>query len=251
MDNHNEIIEKYYETFYKDLHEWRDYDLTSKGFEEWYYDCLPMDKKAKILDIGCGDGKFLFFLTNKGYQNVEGLELSKQQAEEARKNVKYRIHEVGDANIFLKKSFDNYQMITMNDVLEHIPKKDMIKLLKNILAAIKPGGTLIVNVPQVAGLSSLFCRYVDFTHETIFTEMSLKQVLLSAGFSQVRFIPQKWPLKLTPRHLTYRIVRFIWYFILKIIYIIESPGEKHPSYFQDRLVAEAIRASIKNKKSVK
>ena len=251
MDNHNEIIEKYYETFYKDLHEWRDYDLTSKGFEEWYYDCLPMDKKAKILDVGCGDGKFLFFLTNNGYQNVEGLELSKQQAEEARKNVKYRIHEVGDANIFLKKSFDNYQMITMNDVLEHIPKKDMIKLLKNILAAIKPGGTLIVNVPQVAGLSSLFCRYVDFTHETIFTEMSLKQVLLSAGFSQVRFIPQKWPLKLTPRHLTYRMVRFIWYFFLKIIYFIESPGEKHPSYFQDRLVAEAIRASIRNKKSVK
>jgi acyl-ACP thioesterase len=26
-----EIFEKYHETFYKDLHGWRDYELTSKG----------------------------------------------------------------------------------------------------------------------------------------------------------------------------------------------------------------------------
>ena len=57
-----EIFEKYYETHYKNLHEWRDYELTSKGFGEWYYDCLSTDKKVRILDIGCGDGKFLFFL---------------------------------------------------------------------------------------------------------------------------------------------------------------------------------------------
>ena len=28
----NEIYEKYYDTFYKDLHGWRDYELTSKGY---------------------------------------------------------------------------------------------------------------------------------------------------------------------------------------------------------------------------
>jgi hypothetical protein len=168
-----------------------------------------------------------------------GLELSTQQAEEAGKYVRCPIHVVDDTNLFLKKSVDTYQMITMNDVLEHVPKKDTVKFLEDILEAIKPGGIAVINVPQVSGFTSLFCRYNDFTHETIFTEMSLKQVLLSAGFSDIRFIQQKWPLKWSLRHLVYRFVRVLWHSILKFIYVVESPGEKHPSSFQCRLVAVA------------
>jgi hypothetical protein len=132
-------------------------------------------------------------------------------------------------------------MITMNDVLEHVPKNETVKFLKAVLGAIKPGGNVVVNVPQVSGFTSLFCRYNDFTHQTLFTEMSLKQVLLSAEFSKVKFIPQNWPLKWTPRHLAYRFARLLWYLILKLIYSIESPGEMHPGSFQVRLVASAMR----------
>ena len=237
----NVLLERYHDTFYKDLHGWRDYELTSKGYGEWYYDCLPDDKNARILDIGCGDGKFLFFLCNKGYNKIEGLELSAQQADEARKHVKCSIHAVGDTNSFLKKSVNTYQMIAMNDVLEHVPKQETVRFLKAVHDAINPGGVVVVNVPQVSGLTSLFCRYNDFTHQTLFTEMSLKQVLFSSGFSNVKFISQKWPFKWTLRHLAYRFARLLWYRILKLIYTIESPGEKHPSSFQTRLVASASR----------
>ena len=197
------------------MHGWRDYKLTSKGYGEWYYDCLPDDKQAKILDVGCGDGKFLFFLEQKAYQKIEGLEISPQQAEEARKHIKRPIHVVDDTSSFLKKSLNTYDMITLNDVLEHIPKKEIVRFLKNIFDAIKPGGIAVINVPQIFGITSLYCRYNDFTHETIFTEMSLKQVLLSAGFFDLRFIKQKWPIKLTPRHLTYRFINRLWCYLLK------------------------------------
>ena len=60
-----EIFDKYHKTFYKDLHGWRDYELTSRGYGEWYYDFLPNDKQAKILDIGCAGGGFLKFLQQK------------------------------------------------------------------------------------------------------------------------------------------------------------------------------------------
>jgi len=76
--------------------------------------------------------------------------------------------------------------------------------------------------------------------------MSLKQVLSLAGFSNIKFIRQKWPLKWTPRHLAYRLVRGLWHTILKFIYTIESPGEKHPGSFQVRLVASATRPSHQN-----
>lgn len=236
-----EMFEKYHQTFYEEMHKWRDYELTSAGYGEWYYDCLPVDKKARILDIGCGDGKFLFFLQQNGYTGIEGLELSLQQAEEARKHLKCPIHVVEDTTAFLLDHPSTYQMIAMNDVLEHIPKHDTVSLLRGVLNAIQPGGNLVVNVPQISGFTSIFCRYNDFTHETIFTEMSLKQVLLSAGFSNMRFIPQKWPIKWTPRHLAYKLARLLWYGILKLIYTIESPGERHPRTFQVRLVASANR----------
>lgn len=245
-----ERFEKYHETFYEDLHRWRDYELTSAGFGEWYYDCLPADKTARILDIGCGDGKFLFFLQQNEYTGIEGLELSAQQAEKARKHIKCPIHVVDDTSAFLLEHPFAYQMITMNDVLEHIPKRETVSLLVAILGALQPGGNIIINVPQVSGLTSIFCRYNDFTHETIFTEMSLKQVLSSAGFTDIRFIPQKWPLKWTPRHLAYRLTRLMWYGILKLIYTIESPGEKHPRSFQVRLVASAKKPQHPNQKAI-
>jgi 2-polyprenyl-3-methyl-5-hydroxy-6-metoxy-1,4-benzoquinol methylase len=239
--NSNNNFENYHETFFKDLHGCKDYELTSQGYGEWYYDCLPEDKTAKILDIGCGDGKFLFFLQQKGYQKIEGLELSNSQADAARTRVNCPVHVVDDTDSFLLDSTNTYQMITMNDVLEHVPKQKSVEFLKTVRDAINPGGILVVNVPQMSGLTSLYCRYDDFTHQTLFTEMSLKQVLLSAGFSNVKFIPQKWPLKWTPRHLLYRFARKLWHFILKLIYTIELPGEKHPISFQGRLVASASR----------
>lgn len=242
------MYEKYHEAIYKDKHEWRDYELTSAGFGEWYYNYLPTDKKARILDIGCGDGKFLFFLQRNGYTGIEGLELSSQQATEAEKHLMCPIHVVDSTSAFLKEHPSTYTMITMNDVLEHIPKHETVSLSKAVLLALKPGGVLIVNVPQVSGFTSLYHRYDDFTHETLFTEMSIKQVLLSAGFCEIRFIRQKWPLKWTPRHLAYRLVRKLWYCILKLIYTIESAAGIRPGSFQVRLIVSASRPHIQNDK---
>ena len=245
----NEKFEKYHETFYEDLHGWRDYNLTSTGYGEWYYDCLPADKKARILDIGCGDGKFLFFLQQNGHSAIEGVELSSQQAKEAKKYLKCPIHVVDDTSVFLQEHISTYRMIAMNDILEHIPKREILNFLRAVLGALRPEGNVVINVPQVSGFTSLFGRYRDFTHETIFTELSLKQVLSLAGYSNIRFIRQKWPLKWTPRHLAYRLVRFLWYAILKLIYTIESPGEKHPGSFQAKLVASATRPSHQNEQA--
>ncbi len=130
-------------------------------------------------------------------------------------------------------------MITMNDVLEHIPKNEIVMLLKAVSESLKPAGCVVINVPQVYGIRSLFCRYNDFTHEILFTEMSLRQAIILAGFSEIRFIPQKLQFKINPRHIAYRTARILWYQLLRVIYTIESPGEKYPGSSQVRLVVSA------------
>jgi len=238
----NPFFQRYYDSFYRDLHEWRDYEKVSTGYAEWYYDCLPLDKTAEILDIGCGDGKFLYYLQENGFTCAEGLELSPQMAAEAAKHVNCPIHVVDNTIDFLNEKPAGFQTITMNDVLEHVPKSETINFLSAVKGALVPGGNTVVNVPRVAGFTSLYCRYNDFTHQTIFTEMSLKQVLSLAGYDHVRFVKEKWPLKLTPRHLTYRLARWVWHLFLRGIYFIEQPGEIHSQNFQIRLVATATRS---------
>ncbi|MEE9229094.1 MAG: hypothetical protein V3U86_00135, partial [Acidobacteriota bacterium] len=92
---------------------------------------------------------------------------------------------------------------------------------------------------KAARLTTAFNRYNDFTHRLVFGEMRLRQVLLMADFREVRFVREKWPLRWTPRHLSYRLVRWIWYRSLRVIYFIEMPGETPPSNWQMRIVGVA------------
>lgn len=231
-------FDRYAETFFDQLHEGHDYEEIARGYGEYYYDCLPGNKDASILDVGCGAGQFLRFLELQGYTHTEGIELSSQQAEWARQHVKCPVH-LGDVGDLLKEKGPIYSVVSLNDVLEHIPKSMTVHFLKLLGSGLCKGGSVIVNVPQVSGMTTAFNRYNDFTHQLVFTEMSLRQVLLMAGYKEVRFIPEYWPIKWTPRHLAYRLVRWLWYKLLRLVYFIEMPGERAPSHWQVRLVAVA------------
>src|SRR3972149_1780162 len=124
-----------------------------------------------------GAGHFLRFLETSGYIHVEWIEVSPQQAERARRRVSLPVH-VGDVADFLEKRRGHYQLITLNDVLEHIRKDQTVSFLRTLRVGLDDGGSLVVNVPQAAGLTSAYCRYDDFTHKLVFTEASLRQVLL-------------------------------------------------------------------------
>ena len=46
---------------------------------------MPEDKKAKIIDLGCGNGGFVYWLQQIGYQNAEGIDISAEQIETGQK----------------------------------------------------------------------------------------------------------------------------------------------------------------------
>jgi len=194
----NELFKNYYKTCFGKAHPDLDRELKNVAinYSKFYKPFLPDDKEAKILDIGCGLGHFLFALKEIGYKNFEGIDLAPDNVEIVKEKITERAF-LEDTFEYLPKKKNFYDFIHTRDIIEHIPKNKIIEFLKLIFQALKPGGKLIVGTANAAGFSSavLIERYIDFTHEILFTEWSLEQVLKIVGFQEIEIISSELKFK--------------------------------------------------------
>jgi len=152
-------------------------------FMSWYGEYLPKSKSATILDIGCGFGKNVFALLESQYTEVTGVDISSEQVEVAKSELDLggRI-KCGNALEFLLQDDRTYDCILLIDVLEHLDLSDALKLGELIVARLKSGGILVLQVPNgLAPLSPL--SWGDITHTRCFTSDSLAQYLRLIGFA--------------------------------------------------------------------
>ena len=147
---------------------------------------LPSDKRARILDLGCGYGEFLHFLRQQRYTQTVGIDLDPQQVETARRLGVENIH-CANAMEFLASAGD-FDFISALDILEHLSKPNVLGLLQRVRAALRPGGRFLCQVPNLAAFHTPVF-FMDFTHETPFTGSSLKQALELAHFKNVAVYP--------------------------------------------------------------
>ena len=71
------------------------------------------------------------------------------------------------------------------DVFEHFSRDELMRLAPLLFAALAPGGTLLVQTANGAGLFPGQVMYGDLTHLTILTPESLRQLLRPAGFVRI------------------------------------------------------------------
>ena len=160
-------------------------------FPVWKYyfgRLLPLDKNARILDVGCGNGSFVYYLQQTGYLHAEGIDLSGEQIAYGR-SLGISSIQKADIKIFLEEKKEEYDCITAFDVLEHFTRQEIFDILTAVCAALKPGGCFILQSPNGEGLFHSGVFYGDFTHEIAFTESSLRQICLNTGFSTVTCFP--------------------------------------------------------------
>jgi 2-polyprenyl-3-methyl-5-hydroxy-6-metoxy-1,4-benzoquinol methylase len=156
---------------------------------EWYFGrFLPKGKDTKILDAGCGNGGFVYFLRSIGYKNSQGIDISKEQVEDA-KRLGIQNIEMYDLSEFLKIKQNFYDTIFARDIVEHFEKEEIMDVLSLIFNSLKLGGTVVIQAPNAQNLFSSRLRYGDFTHEIAFTKDSLNQILRATGFNEVAFYP--------------------------------------------------------------
>ena len=166
---------------------------------------FPPNKDAAILEVGPGLGALLACLRDRcGYSNVKALDLSPEVVTVCNEVLPGSTVLVKDTADFLRKSPEQFDLILMLHVVEHIPKDDITPTLDAARSALKKDGKLIVEVPNIAHpITGKYNRYHDFTHTTGFTDESLAFVLRDAGFEKLTVygcrMPRSSPVRLVQR----------------------------------------------------
>ncbi|HOK55973.1 MAG TPA: class I SAM-dependent methyltransferase [bacterium] len=103
---------------------------------------LKLDKKAKILDVGCGTGTLLYHLKNYGY-DVWGIDNSKRMVEIAEEKVPGKIIKEDMLNIpFPSETFDLVFSIVS---LHHLGKIEKVKkAVREMIRITKNGGMILI-----------------------------------------------------------------------------------------------------------
>src|SRR5687768_2044001 len=156
---------------------------------EWLLDMLYDFRAArigagrepgKVLDIGCGRGLLLNKLRQRGW-DPQGTELSEEAATYARDrlDLPFTTETLEEAH-FPDNEFD---LVILWHVLEHVP--DPRGTLREIGRVLKPGGTLLVAVPNFGSLEARSAGpgwfHLDVPrHLTHFTFRSLSEALGAA-----------------------------------------------------------------------
>jgi 2-polyprenyl-3-methyl-5-hydroxy-6-metoxy-1,4-benzoquinol methylase len=187
----NELFTRYYE---ENLSQSDSQRLDSKRFAQtarkyrWNYRRFlrGVAKDAVILDMGCGVGQFMFYLARDGYRNLVGIDISADTIQRAKRmQPALDFRHVPSSEAFLHDHPAHFDLIVLNDVLEHIAPEALPTLVRALFAALKPGGRLIVKTINAAYPLGNSSRYQDLTHRTSFHEKSLRQLLRHCGFTAI------------------------------------------------------------------
>jgi len=99
-----------------------------------------------------------------------------------------------------------FDLVTLTEVLEHVTPATALALLADCAAACKPGGLMLVSVPNVLTPG---CQ-LEFTHQTAYSYWDLAGVLAWTGFEVIdgwRFFPTNLKRRFLHKYLLYPVHR--------------------------------------------
>jgi SAM-dependent methyltransferase len=143
-----------------------------------------------LVDIGCGDGRFLQELSLRfPGKSLLGVDCSVTAIEWAKRMNPGLTFEIRD--ILAEPLPAVYGAVTLLEVIEHVPPGQLEDFLKAALAAVRPGGYLILTVPHTN-------MPLDPKHYQHFNPQKLDRLLEGAVDSRqyLLFDGRRWPIKL-------------------------------------------------------
>ena len=180
-----------------------------------------VSKKDKIIDLACGYGEVVYFFENKGFENITGVEISKELVDLSKQLGVKNVVE-GDIYKYLNSVEDNsIKVFVMKDIIEHFEVDELANLLRLIKTKLKSDGFIIGHVPNGSGIFGMLIKYNDLTHKIAYTQKSLQQLAKICGFKIVEVYEDK-PLTAGLKGVIRRSVWSVLKFPFKLIYYIET-----------------------------
>ena len=151
-----------------------------------------MDGLEQHLDIGCGPGTFIGSL-GPGHSST-GVDIAQAQVDFARQTHggPGKAFEVVAAGP-LPYDDERFDVVTIIELIEHLPPETNLALFQQALRVLKPGGRLLVSTPNYGGAWPMVEKAVnrlgetsyEDQHITHYSKRSLRQLLQDAGASEI------------------------------------------------------------------
>ncbi len=179
-----DMARAYYEDFSLavGLRDWLLPNLRHQQLKRFIDDLPARAAPGRILDVGCGAGLMTGHLTK--YGSVTGIDFSSAAIGVARRLVPEADFQVRDAGDLPDGPFD---LITLFDVLEHIPEADRPGALAGLAERLAPDGLLFMSTPHPDSTALRRARD-DETLQVIDEEVRLEAVVAEAAAAGLQLL---------------------------------------------------------------
>lgn len=187
-------IKSYYESYWDRDSDVSDADPTTPERRRRLLDVLAREvpEGSRVLDLGCGAGKFAAWMNEAGYQAM-GVDVSGRAVEKARRDHPEVRYEVLEADGRIPCEDETLSAVWSSEVIEHILPVD--QYLSEVRRVLRPGGLFVLTTPYHGLIKNLGIVLLGFSkhfkpegsHIRFFDRAGLSRVLIRAGFEPVSF----------------------------------------------------------------
>ena len=149
-----------------------------------------LGKKIRILDYGGGAGFFLNSAKLKGFFNIKLYEPSLNFRKAAVEKVGLHEDQILPS---MAVSSEKYDFVSMLDVIEHLPQKDLSNIIAELCSHMRVGSYIFGETPNKKSLNITLFKERDPvicppSHVLFFTKKSLDHLLREHGFRKVMLV---------------------------------------------------------------
>lgn len=124
--------------------------------------CLGKLQGKKILEVGSGTGQTSAYLASKGAQ-IHLLDISKKSLDFSKKyfdSMKLRVKLYHQNAFNMEFSSESFDYVWNGGVIEHFNDNEKILLIKKMWKLVKPGGKLLITVPNSHDIPFMIAKKV-------------------------------------------------------------------------------------------